>query len=201
MVKNFMMSYLNRTLIGLRFITIFICLDSIGQERGSYIDNRDGKKYQTITIGGQTWFAENIAFETKKGSWIYKKNIENLKIFGRLYNWEAACEVCPIGWKLPSLEAYKTLLKNITVKDSTQYYDFLIEGGKSGFDIKLAGWYAGRKYGQLNEHSDFWTSTIYQPFSGATKNAYRFSIYKVDKLVYWNSDYNYYGFSVRCIKN
>lgn len=180
---------------------LFICLNAVGQARGKYIDERDGREYATITIGKRVWFAENIAFETKKGSWSYKNKEESLIKFGRLYNWKMACEVCPNGWRLPSLEDYKTLLTNINVTDATFYYEALIDGGQSGFDVKLAGWYAGRKYGQINEHTDFWTSTIYQPIIGATKNAYRISLYKVDKSVYWSPDYADYGFSVRCIKD
>lgn len=178
---------------------MFVCFNAVGQVKGKYIDMRDNKEYATITIGNQTWFTENLAFETKKGSWVYEKNLENLPVYGRLYNWKTACEVCPSGWRLPSLDDYKVLLKNINV-DSLLYYETLIEGGKSGFNVKLAGWYAGRKFGQLNEHTDFWTSTIYQPFKGATKNAHRFSFYRKDKQVYWSPDYADYGFSVRCIK-
>jgi uncharacterized protein (TIGR02145 family) len=179
---------------------LFIGLNAIGQIKGKYVDTRDNKEYTIITIGEQTWFAENVAFEINKGSWVYEKKAENLAIYGRLYNWKSACEVCPNGWRLPSLDDYKTLLKNINVPDSLFYYETLVDGGKSSFNVKLAGWYARRKYGQLNIHTDFWTSTIYQPFKGATKNAYRFSFYKKDKQVYWNPDYTDYGFSVRCIK-
>ena len=29
---------------------------------GTYTDKRDGKKYKTITVGGKTWFAQNLDF-------------------------------------------------------------------------------------------------------------------------------------------
>jgi uncharacterized protein (TIGR02145 family) len=180
---------------------LFIGSNAIGQIKDIYVDTRDNKEYAITTIGEQTWFAENIAFEISKGSWVYEKKTENLAIYGRLYSWKAACKVCPTGWRLPSLDDFKTLLKNINVADSLLYYETLVEGGKSSFNVKLAGWYAGRKFDQLNIHTDFWTSTIYQPFKGATKNAFRFSFYKKDKQVYWNPDYTDYGFSVRCIKD
>lgn len=31
---------------------------------GTYTDKRDGKKYKTITVGGKTWFAQNLDFWT-----------------------------------------------------------------------------------------------------------------------------------------
>jgi uncharacterized protein (TIGR02145 family) len=180
---------------------MLINLKTICQTTSSYVDNRDDKEYKTVKIGNQIWFAENLAFETKKGSWIYDKNIDNLAKYGRLYNWKTACSVCPDEWRLPSIDDFQTLLKNLNTKDSLEFFNALVEGGTSGFEAKFAGWYAGRRYGQLDEHTDFWTSTIYQPFPGATKNAYRFSIFKLDKLVYWNPTYWFYAFSVRCVKD
>jgi hypothetical protein len=52
---------------------LFIGSNAIGQIKGIYVDTRDNKKYAITTIGEQTWFAENIAFEISKGSWVYEK--------------------------------------------------------------------------------------------------------------------------------
>lgn len=178
----------------------FISNIVFAQNSGTFIDIRDNKVYKTVTIGNQIWFAENLAFEPKKGSRVYNNDTTNIKVYGRLYNWKIACEVCPTGWKLPSLDDYKILMKNINHKDSVQLFNSLIEGGASGFQIKFSGWRAGREYGQINEHTHFWTSTIYKPFPGATKTGYRFSLFKRDKVIYWDPDYSDYFFSVRCIK-
>ncbi|HYI78397.1 MAG TPA: FISUMP domain-containing protein [Chryseolinea sp.] len=175
-------------------------LFSNAQNTNSFVDVRDNKTYKVVTIGSQIWFAENLAFEIKKGSWVYEKDTSNLRIHGRLYNWNTACEVCPTGWRLPSIEDYKKLLHNVGQPDSTKLFDDLVVGGKSGFDINFSGWYAGRRYGQINEHADFWTSTSYQPFKGARKTGIRLSLYKRDEDIYWDPDFSDYGFSVRCIK-
>ena len=177
-----------------------VCLSALAQNETLFVDQRDNKEYKVITINNQTWFAENLAYETKRGSWVYKKEPSYSKIYGRLYDWKTACSACPSGWRLPSLEDYMTLMKNINASDSLELFNALVEGGKSGFEAKFAGWYAGRQYGQLNEHTDFWTSSVYKPFPGATEAPTRFSIFRRDKLIYSGQDFSSYGFSVRCIK-
>ena len=42
-------------------LLIFV-VNSIAQEKGSFTDSRDGHIYKTVTIGTQTWMAENLAY-------------------------------------------------------------------------------------------------------------------------------------------
>ena len=96
----------------------------------------DGNEYRTITIGSQTWMAENlrttryrngdaIPWVTDNTSWTHLtegaycnfKNTEDLdtiSTFGRLYNWQAvtdARKIAPTGWHVPS-DSEWTVLKN-----------------------------------------------------------------------------------------
>ncbi|HOY30577.1 MAG TPA: FISUMP domain-containing protein [Bacteroidales bacterium] len=100
-----------------------------GPVNGTFKDARDSKTYKTVTIGNQTWMAENLAYKATKGCWAYNDNEANVAIYGYLYNWETAKTVCPAGWHLPSEAEYKAL------------FDCL--GGKKAAPIKLksnTGW-------------------------------------------------------------
>jgi uncharacterized protein (TIGR02145 family) len=76
-------------------------------------DKRDGTKYVYVTIGSQTWLAENLNLaKDKDGKNIgrcYEDKSENCEIYGRLYTIVEA--ICPEGWHLPSHPELAVLLK------------------------------------------------------------------------------------------
>jgi len=136
-------------LMGVFFVFASSCIkdeeDNGGKIEGTFTDSRDGKVYKTITIGTQVWMAENLAYlpsvvEHGTGSnttpyyYVYEYNgtevadakaISNFRIYGVLYNWEAARSACPTGWHLPSDAEW------------TQLTDYL--GGKEIAGGKLKG--------------------------------------------------------------
>jgi uncharacterized protein (TIGR02145 family) len=100
---------------------------------GTMID-QDGNIYKTITIGAQTWMAENlrtteyrngdpIACVTDNNAWTilttgafctYGNTADNsiIDVYGRLYNWFAATDsrcIAPSGWHVPSDAEWTTL--------------------------------------------------------------------------------------------
>jgi len=83
----------------------------------TFTDSRDGHVYKTVTVGTQTWMAENFAFKSDSGCWANNNDIKNVAIYGYLYNFESAKNLCPIGWHLPSLDEWKTLISNFGIKD------------------------------------------------------------------------------------
>jgi uncharacterized protein (TIGR02145 family) len=72
-------------------------------------DDRDGKTYRVITIGGRHWMAENLNHQTL-GSWCYNGNYYNCEKYGSLYDWYKAINVCPSGWHLPTETEWNELI-------------------------------------------------------------------------------------------
>jgi uncharacterized protein (TIGR02145 family) len=100
-------------------VTLAICtLTSNGQQTGTFTDPRDGARYKTVEIGGQTWFAGNLAFKADSGCWAYDNNMDNLTTYGYLYDWKTAQDVCPAGWHLPSDSIWTILIDFLGGQDS-----------------------------------------------------------------------------------
>jgi uncharacterized protein (TIGR02145 family) len=75
-------------------------------------DSRDGKSYRKITVGGQTWMAENLNYVAEGGK-CYKNNPSNCVKYGHLYDWSTARQACPAGWHLASDAEWEILEKHV----------------------------------------------------------------------------------------
>lgn len=176
------------------------------------IDNRDGKTYKTVDIDGKTWMAENLNYRTPKGSWCHSDNNSNCAKYGRLYDWNTARTVCPIGWHLPSREEWGDLV--VAVGGDSAYGN----GGKmasmklkstSGWDDEANGTddygfsaMAGGdrdpdgSFGDVGYSGAWWTVTEHD----SAVAYYRSIEYEGDgDVIYESSTVKSYGFSVRCV--
>ena len=179
-----------------------------------------GNIYKYVTIGSQTWMAENLNFEAIEGSYCYDDESANCVSYGRLYTWAAAvgkseeecgygmrCNftdtvqgICPEGWHLPSDNEWQTLLTAVNsaakLKANTGWSNDGNGTDDYGFAVKPAGYMSGWYYTGEMENASFWTST-----ADGVNDGYRvlFS-YESNDAEVWYKDKGL-GYSVRCVKN
>ncbi len=181
---------------------------------GNFNDPRDGKSYATVEIGNQTWFAENLNYQTSN-SWWYDNNTTNGDIYGRLYTWEEALTACPNGWHLPADSEWKQMEMSLgmsqneadntywrgtdqgkQMKSTSGWHDEGNGTNNSGFNA-LPGGVCGNNghFFLLEEETYFWSSTE----DGSS--AWRRNLYYGNDKVYRSSHPLENGFSVRCLKD
>jgi len=194
-----------------------------GSSGSTFTDPRDGKVYQTVVIGTQEWLAENLAYAPSSGNyWAYDNDDAYVEIYGYLYNWGTALDVCPTGWHLPSDEEWKELEMALGMSqaaaDGTDYRgtnegsklagnaglwtDGALENnadfGTSDFTALPGGYrdYDGTYY-DVGDDGYWWSST-----GGGTDHAwYRELTYRKSNV--YRGDYGGkgWGFSVRCVRD
>ena len=141
----------SKTLFLFFLITLLIGINSCSKDDDSqddpndnstpeaFTDPRDGQTYETVEIGNQVWFAENLNYETEN-SWWYDNDPDNGETYGRLYTWHDALDACPDGWHLPTDEEWKTLEMELGMsRNETDTVDY--RGTDQGKQMKAtSGW-------------------------------------------------------------
>ena len=171
-------------------------------------DERDGQTYKIVTIGSQTWMAENLNYETEN-SYCYKANEVKCSKYGRFYTWAAAMDstgtwgpngkgcgyeatctptypvrgVCPSGWHLPSNAEFKTLF---TAIGSSQY----------GYKLKSTSGWDTNDGSSGNGTDDYGFNAM--PAGSYTAGSWKYTLSESDfsydqegeVAVFWTSDDN-----------
>ena len=126
-------------LIGLVLIITNSCMKDDANKDDSLtfgtLTDIDGNIYKTITIGNQTWMAENLKttkysdgtligttspasldiFDENfpKYQWVYNGTESNVSTYGRMYTWYAltsSCNICPSDWHIPTDSEWESLI-------------------------------------------------------------------------------------------
>ncbi len=191
---------------------------------GELVDRRDGKSYRTVLIGDQIWMAENLNYGDSVSTPSLKGNTwcgggDSLKndcgIYGRLYTWAAGGELCPEGWRMPSMEDYMTLAKNFggmafageALKSDAVGWRKLGGTNVSGFSALGAGYrHHDGDILEINNKGVFMTSSVgyrKDPMDAGRGSANMDVFVVTDDLVSAEFGRCVYseGLSIRCIKD
>lgn len=191
----------------------------------TFTDSRDGNVYKTVTIGTQTWMAENLRYlpsvvgpDTGSGTtpfyYVYgyygtnvtaAKAAGNYSTYGVLYNWPAAMNACPAGWHLPSDDEWAQLILYIGSPEGGK----LKEAGttnwispntgatnETGFTALPGGARRNYTFEDVGYYGYWWSATeYYSPSAWYQRMSYVYS------SVYRNYFFKDVGFSVRCVRD
>ncbi len=180
---------------------------------GTLTDTRDGKTYKTVTIGDQTWMAENLNYAytgvpynysgntSDSTSWCNDNDPANCAKYGRLYTWAAAIDSvklatdaenpldcgyekeCGLAGKVQGI-----CPEGWHLPDTTEWKTlFTAVGGSSTAGAKLksqTGWTA---YDGITNEDSFGFSAL----PAGYRNYYGSYLYEGDYAYFWSStEYN-----------
>jgi uncharacterized protein (TIGR02145 family) len=162
-----------------------------------FTDKRDNSQYKIIKIDDKFWMAENLRYKPSHGEyWLYNNDMLYRTVYGYLYNWEVAQNVCPEGWHLPSKEEFEDLIK-YTSNNYLSPFKELILNGKIGLDIIESSLYFRGGFTPTQGGSAFWLSS-----QSNLKNAYGVGIGFETRKIFINNNYSKkWGLQVRFVRN
>ncbi len=194
------------------------------------VSDIDGNVYKTITIGTQTWMAENLkttkyrngdpiayitdaswgALATGAYCWCNNDAANNKAIYGALYNGYAVADnrnIAPTGWHVPTIAEWNTLIT---------YLNRDLAGGKLK-EIGNSHWYFNNTDATNNSgftalpggsHFSngffYWYGTIgywWSSTESSPGNAWYLTMANTTSYVNTNTDNKSDGFSVRCVRD
>lgn len=206
-------------------------VESIVVTTGVMTDSRDGKEYETVTIGSQTWFAENLnygsyliedfsyeQFQEENEKFCYDNSSSNCDLNGGLYQWHTAVGVEAVydstSYSVSSGHVQGICPAGWHVPKSNEW-DVLIGklGGESvaAKKMKLTGFggdnssgFSASPGGKRLFNGGFNLETYAYYWEAEEKNS-GYGLYRFlgndDSAVYTNNSHKRTGFSVRCLKD
>jgi uncharacterized protein (TIGR02145 family) len=178
----------------------------------------------SVKIGSQSWTEHNVrtiptSYNTLNVDyWDYYTGDSGSGTSedeqGFYYSYDAANNVCPDNWRLPSDDDWKTLESNlgmgIAAQDTQNWRGTdqgaqLKENGASGFNAKMPGFAnsSGNVFGGRGDIAYFWTSTgsdANAEDNADKNNAYRRNLIPSESRIYRDILLKTFGLSVRCVQ-
>lgn len=175
-------------------------------------DMRDNQTYNTVLIQHKIWMAENLNFLTENAGYYNNDSISN-SVYGRLYDYETAMNICPAEFHLSTDSEWKELEKFLGMSASdldnnrnrgyneggklkesgTNHWSYpnLLATDEYGFTALPAGlrWSSGT-FDYINQWGCFWTDTHYARILYYDNGM-------IDRLGFMGGEE---GLSVRCVK-
>ncbi len=130
-----------------------------------FIDNRDDQAYRIVTIGSQTWMAQNLNYDDENG-YCYGNKDENCSQYGRLYY---GTNHCPAGWHLPTIDEWNVLIDFVggasvagkMLKSATGWNEFGNGVDAYEFSALPAGsYYARQSFNAIGDGTVFMADTV-----------------------------------------
>ena len=183
------------------------CIVSSGQEVGTFKDKRDGQIYSWAKLGKKMWMTENVKFLPSSGAWAYNDSLQYVETYGYLYDWNTAQQVCPKGWRVPSVDEFGILFESLGgdsiasrkfMEMDTIFWNRL--DSVTGNPTRNATSFGGTRRGDstfsgINVWGGLWSSTL-------DEDGYPvdFLFARGDPSISRSSHNKTSGFSVRCIR-
>jgi len=148
--------------------------------------------YKVVKMRSQIWTAQNLNEIPKSGnSWCHGDFNNRCLLYGRLYDWTAAMNVCPDGWRLPTKDDFDVLSE--WDADDLRYTS-VWHAAFGGFRNEDGSFTGGLGTGILGDEGYWWSSTA------VGDRAYYYSLAKGGPKLKRYDAKKTMGFSVRCIK-
>ena len=192
----------------------------------TFVDARDDRRYRCVTIGTQTWMAENLDYEyeidgSSYGNWCYNDSAQYCARYGRLYTYGAAVDsattgcgygkicqasdnriqgVCPDGWHVPGKDEFEFLFD--AVGGAANAGSVLGTNDLSGEDAygfsALPGGErdATGKFVTGGSYAYFWTKT-----ARSRESAWTMLLRNDNAAATPLDNFKKRGYSVRCVKD
>lgn len=182
-------------------------INEVSEDELTFTDSRDGQVYTYTEIDSVFWMTQNLNFASGN-SWYYDDNSDYADTYGRLYDFDAALNACPVGWHLPSGDEWQNLVDflggssaagGILKEEGTDHWISPNQGATDGVDFTARpGGYRDSlgNYDNINEYAYFWTSDTQPGNNASVRLMYNYNT-MVDLVFLGRKS----GFSIRCVKN